>query len=232
MIGFLNGILLEKNPESLLVLVGGVGYEVEVPASSLCALPSLNSSVSLYVYTHVREDALRLFGFTSLFDKHIFTSLLQVSGIGPKAALALLSVVDGVELCSWITQNQVARLTSIPGIGAKSAERLVLELKTKLQKLQARYLAEPLPEHNPSLLFADGLPREKTMAQKEFEEKKGQLQMVDDLKSALTNLGYKDKQVSPVVDKLSQKMKAGESFPFEVALKQALKDLSGHVFKH
>ena len=106
-----------------------VAYEVEVPASSLCLLPPLNQEAELYIITHVREDALRLFGFANYFDKLIFDSLIQVSGIGPKAALALLGVVDGFELCDMIINNQVVRLTSIPGIGAKTAERLVLELK-------------------------------------------------------------------------------------------------------
>ena len=134
MIGYLKGILFEKKPDHILLLVGGVGYEIEVPASSLCSLPELNKEVSLYIITHVREDALRLFGFISYFDKLVFDALIQVSGIGPKAALALLGVVDGFELSDLIIQNQVVRLTSIPGIGAKTAERLVLELKTKLQK--------------------------------------------------------------------------------------------------
>ena len=95
MIGFLKGTLFEKKPDHVLLLVNGVGYQVEVPASSLCQLPSLNHETSLFIYTHVREDAIRLFGFIHSFDKLVFDSLLQVSGIGPKAALALLGAVDG-----------------------------------------------------------------------------------------------------------------------------------------
>lgn len=231
MIGYLKGRLLEKRPEHILLLVQGVGYEIEVPASSLCLLPKINQETELHILTYVREDAIRLFGFVHFFDKLIFDSLIQVSGIGPKAALALLSVVDGFELCDMIIHNHVARLTSIPGIGAKTAERLVLELKTKLQKLLLRYESErQTSEHSPGL-FPDDYVLENPAPIK----KNPQLirtQIVDDLKSALANLGYKEKQFSSVVDHYAKKIHAGEDLPFEIALKQVLKSLSEHVLKN
>ncbi|MES2615600.1 MAG: Holliday junction branch migration protein RuvA [Bdellovibrionota bacterium] len=221
MIGYLKGFLLEKRPDHIVLLVNNVGYEIEVPASSLCLLPPLNAEVALHILTYVREDAIRLFGFLHYFDKLVFDSLIQVSGIGPKAALALLGVVDGFELCDMIVQNQVVKLTSIPGIGTKTAERLVLELKTKLQKLSARYEDSHL-EHN--LEKKDPTARQNT--------KLIHSQTVDDLKSALSNLGYKEKQFAQVVEHFAQKIHAGEEMPFEVALKQSLKKLSEHMFKN
>ena len=228
MIGYLKGILFEKKPDHIILLVNGVGYEVEVPASSLCLLPPLNQEAELYIITHVREDALRLFGFANYFDKLIFDSLIQVSGIGPKAALALLGVVDGFELCDMIINNQVVRLTSIPGIGAKTAERLVLELKTKLQKVQARYEGS----ERVVTLFDDNMKLEKKPIPQKQTTKLIRTQIVDDLKSALSNLGYKEKQFAQVVEHFAQKIHAGEDLPFEVALKQVLKKLSEHVLKN
>lgn len=214
MIGYLKGILAEKKPDHILLLVNNVGYEVEVPASSLCLLPKLNEVTSLYILTYVREDCLRLFGFVSYFDKLIFDSLIQVSGIGPKAALALLGVVDGVELCHMIIHNQVARITATPGIGLKTAERLVLELKTKLQKLLAR--------HNGEQFDAASEQNHKFIGN----------QIVDDLKSALLNLGYKEKQFAQIVDETAQKIQKGDDVPFEVAFKNILKKLSEHALKN
>jgi Holliday junction DNA helicase RuvA len=233
MIGYLKGILLEKKPSHIILLVNGVGYEVEVPASSLCLLPKLNQEASLYIFTYIREDALRLFGFHQYFDKLIFDAILQVSGIGPKAALALLGVVDGFELADLIINNQVVRLTSIPGIGAKTAERLVLELKTKLQKLVARYESErEYSVSNQGVLFDDGFASNTQTPQPKTNLKYIRSQIVDDLKSALTNLGYKEKQYSTVVEHFAQKIHAGEDLPFEIALKQSLKKLSEHILKN
>ncbi len=232
MIGYLKGILLEKKPEHILLYVNGVGYEVEVPASSLCLLPKLNEPVALYILTHVREDSFRLFGFVNYFDKLIFDSLIQVSGIGPKAALALLGVVDGFELCDFIIHNQVVRLTSIPGIGAKTAERLVLELKTKLQKLLARYEGERAPSPDVVTLFPEESLQEHVKATPKQKDNLIRRQTVDDLKSALANLGYKEKQTAEVVEHFAKKIHAGEDIPFEIALKQVLKKMSEHVFKN
>lgn len=214
MIGLLQGMILEKGTDHILLDVNGVGYEVEMPASSLCLLPSVGAFTKLHIHTHVREDALRLFGFTSAFDKKAFLALIQVSGIGPKAALALLGAVDGSELCDIVVNQKLARLVSIPGIGQKTAERIILELKTKFQKLLAR---------KNSLFHMDD---DGYRANVETEQ-----QTIEDLKSALSNLGYKEKQFYPMVDTLAQKMKAGEPISFEVAFKETLKKLSEHVLK-
>lgn len=214
MIGLLTGTIVEKGTDHILLDVNGVGYEVEMPASSLCLLPEIGSFAKLHIHTHVREDALRLFGFTSSFDKKAFLALIQVSGIGPKAALALLGAVDGAELCDIVVNQRLARLISIPGIGQKTAERIILELKTKFQKLLARQ--NSLFEN-----FAD-----ERMPSSETEH-----QTIEDLKSALSNLGYKEKQFHPVVEGFAKKIKAGERISFEVAFKETLKKLSGHILK-
>jgi Holliday junction DNA helicase RuvA len=222
MIGFLRGTLLEKKADHVILDVNGVGYEIEIPASSLCLLPQINKQASLYILTFVREDAIRLFGFATDFDKKVFVSLTNVSGIGPKAALGLLGPADGQELCEMIIENRVERLTTIPGVGLKTAERLVLELRTKLQKLLLRY------QDDLGLLYQ--AEENKPLPMK--SEKWLHRQTIEDLKSALSNLGYKDKQYLDVVAGFDKRMQQGEDIPFEVALKQSLKKLSEHVLKN
>lgn len=134
MIGSLRGVLMRKSPDGILVEVGGVGYEVSVPVSALSELPGEGSEVSLHVYTHVREDAIQLFGFRSQGEKRVFVSLLGISGVGPKLALSVLSGIDYEELAATIEEEDVARLSKIPGLGKKTANRIVLEMKGKLPK--------------------------------------------------------------------------------------------------
>lgn len=230
MIGFLRGILIEKNPECIVIEVSGVGYEIEVPATTLCQLPALNHEVSLYILTHVREDAIRLFGFTSSFDKKVFQNLLNVSGIGPKAALALLSSIDGYDLCEVINSGQIAKLTAIPGIGLKTAERLLLELKDKTQKLISRKKDEieiQKSEINLSVTEKNNRPK---ISQK-VEQKIIRRQIIEDLKSALSNLGYKDRQYSDIVSSFDQRMQLGENISIEIALKESLSKLSERIIQ-
>jgi holliday junction DNA helicase RuvA len=132
MIGRLHGRLLEKNPPSLLVDVGGVGYEVDVPMSTLYALPSVGETVTLLTHLVVREDAQQLYGFAAGAERHAFRELIRISGIGARTALAVLSGLSVNELAQAITLQESARLTRIPGIGKKTAERLLLELKGRL----------------------------------------------------------------------------------------------------
>lgn len=218
-IGFLKGTIAEKTPDSIILNVSGVGYEVHVPLSSICALPTQGSEASLYIHTYVREDAIRLFGFSSLFDRKVFEALISVSSVGPKLALALLGPLDGESLCQVILSANVALLTTIPGVGAKTAERLVLELKTKIQKLVLRQSANStistLNKETGSL----------------FSGKMGGRQVIEDLRSALLNLGYKDKQINQELTSVETKWKDGEEIVLEATLKHILKNLSGHVFQ-
>jgi Holliday junction DNA helicase RuvA len=132
MIARLSGTVLEKHPMRVVVDVGGVGYDVHVPLSSFSAIGEPGTTLALRVHTHVREDALMLFGFTSQTELMVFERLIAVSGIGPRLALAVLSGLPPHELVSAITRSDVGQLTRIPGIGKKTAERIVLELKDKL----------------------------------------------------------------------------------------------------
>lgn len=133
MIGQLRGRLAEKRPNHVLVDVGGVGYVVQVPLSTYAALGDLHTEVTLLIYTHVREDALALYGFLSSREKHFFEMLISASGVGPSLALKILSGMSVEELVPAIRANDLARLTQIPGVGRKTAERIIVELKDKLE---------------------------------------------------------------------------------------------------
>ena len=132
MIGRLSGILLEKNPPQLLLEVQGVGYEVDVPMSTFYNLPGLGERVTLWTHLVVREDAHLLFGFGSDNERRAFRQLLKISGVGARTALSVLSGLSVAELAQAVTMQETGRLTKIPGIGKKTAERLLLELKDKL----------------------------------------------------------------------------------------------------
>ena len=132
MIGRLTGQLLEKNPPQVLIDVGGVGYEVDVPMSSFYNLPALGERTTLLTHFIVREDAQLLFGFLTAEERNTFRQLIKISGVGPRMALSILSGLSVAELAQAITQQQAGRLVKVPGIGKKTAERLLLELKGKL----------------------------------------------------------------------------------------------------
>lgn len=132
MIGRLRGTIIEKSPNQLIVEAAGVGYEVQIPISTFTAVPDEGASVTLRIYTHVREDALLLFGFATTQEKGVFERLIAVSGIGPKLAITVLSGLATAELVTAIRTGDVQKLVRIPGVGKKTAERMVLELKDKL----------------------------------------------------------------------------------------------------
>ncbi|MCR4288232.1 MAG: Holliday junction branch migration protein RuvA [Deltaproteobacteria bacterium] len=175
MIASLSGILARKSAESVIVDVGGVGYEVYTPLSTYMRLPDEGRAVSLNVYTHLKEDAIQLFGFLTSAEKDVFTLLISVSGVGPKLAKNILSGIEVAELASALSTGDVARLSAIPGIGAKSAERLVLELKDKVRTI--------------AVASAGAL--------------KGSA--AGDAVSALLNLGYKNAQAEDAVRKAKDK---------------------------
>ena len=137
MIANLRGILLEKHPNQAVVEAGGVGYDVTIPVSTYTALPDAGSEVRLRIHTHVREDAIQLFGFSSVEERALFEKLIGVSGIGPKLAITVLSGIQATELVRIIRGSDVATLVRVPGIGKKTAERIVLELNDKLDTLGA-----------------------------------------------------------------------------------------------
>lgn len=224
MIGRLFGTLVEKTSDYIVLDVNGVGYEVSVPASSLCQLPAVGESVVLSIHTHVREDALRLFGFAQRADRSVFEMLLSVSNVGPKLALALMGPFDGRELCRVILDENLAALTSIPGVGARTAERLVVELRNKAQKLIGT-----LGAGDAGRQIKGRSASTSTLPTLIDERWSSAPSVVEDLRSALQNLGYKDKQISEVVAPFEKRQSAGEEIVLEVALKEALRQLSGHL---
>ena len=132
MIAHLRGKLLVKHPNQAIVETGGVGYDVTISIPTFSDLPAAGGEVALHIHTHVREDQIALYGFLRIAEKHLFERLLTVSGIGPKLAITILSGMPADEMVGAIRGNDVARLTRIPGIGRKTAERMVLELRDKL----------------------------------------------------------------------------------------------------
>lgn len=197
MIAWLKGRLVEKQPTRLIVDVHGVGYDVAVPVSTFYAAGEPGAEIELRVHTHVREDALALYGFMTAFELSVFERLISTSGIGPKLGLSVLSGIDATDFVGAVQRNDVTRLTRIPGVGKKTAERICLELKDKL----------PAMPETPSDAPVAAAPDV----------------MRDDLVSALVNLGYHRSAVDKVLDKLL----AGADRPrFASALRAALKELS------
>jgi Holliday junction DNA helicase RuvA len=135
MIAHLSGTLLSKHATSVILDVGGVGYEVNIPLSTFYDLGDIGATVQLRIYTHVREDALQLFGFRTARERELFLRIISVSGIGPKLGITLMSGMSADEMIESIRTNNLARLTLIPGIGRKTAERLVIELREKMAAL-------------------------------------------------------------------------------------------------
>ncbi|MEK9134018.1 MAG: Holliday junction branch migration protein RuvA, partial [Pseudomonadota bacterium] len=134
MIGRLQGVLLRKEPPALMLDVGGVGYELEAPMTTFYELPAVGERVTLYTHLVVREDAHLLYGFVREAQRRLFRELLKVNGVGPRVALAVLSGLSDEEFCRCVAEEDIARLTKVPGIGRKTAERLVIEMRDKLPK--------------------------------------------------------------------------------------------------
>ena len=199
MIAALSGRLAEKEPNRIIVDVGGVGYDVAVPLSTYYKLGEAGSDVTLRVHTHVREDTLALYGFSTALELQIFERLIGVSGIGPKLALAVLSGIEVADLVRAVHAGDVGRLTAIPGIGKKTAERIGLELKDKLP---------------PGIV-------DETAAGTGSGAPGGELRQ--DLLSALLNLGYHRPLAERAVD--AALARTG-STAFETVLKQALRELA------
>jgi Holliday junction DNA helicase RuvA len=198
-IAYLSGRLLEKHPNRLVVDVHGVGYDVQVPLSTFYEMAEPGADVSLKVHTHVREDQIALFGFGSQLELELFERLIAVGGIGPKLALAALSGLEPTDLVRAVRTGDIARLSSVPGIGRKTAERICLELKDKM----------------PAAVPAAGAP---VPVLSEGDE------LRTDLLSALVNLGYQRHGAERVVDHALKE--AADQPVFEQVLKQALRGLA------
>lgn len=154
MIAHLRGKLISKHPNQAIVDCGGVGYDVAITVTTFSDLPADGQDVALFIHTHVREDALALFGFLHAQEKQLFEKLISVSGIGPKLAITILSGMPTEQMVAAIRGNDVARLTKIPGIGKKTAERMVLELRDKLEAFGAAPEAVPVSAVEEDVLSA------------------------------------------------------------------------------
>ena len=196
MIALLRGTLAYKSSDHVIIDVGGVGYRLFIPLSTFYSLPE-TGDVSLFTHTHVREDALLLYGFLSMEEKELFGILISISGVGPKLAVNILSHIPAKDLKRAIASGDIKRLSSLPGIGKKTAERLVLELKDKVGPIH------DLPE-------AD-----------EVQSNTSGGDISNDVISALINLGYKENQARKVLES----MELAPDLTMEEALKGALKVL-------
>jgi len=200
MISHLSGTLFEKSTQSIIIQVSGVGYEVFVPLSTYYTLPEKQEPVSLHIHTHVREDALVLFGFSTTLEKSLFLMLVSVSGIGPKLSANILSGIGSEELLRAIASGDAHRLRAIPGIGKKTAERIALELKDRAATFS--HDAEMPPLQTPG-------------SQTE--------QRMEDTLSALINLGYSAKMAKDAIDKA--KISVTDN-TLEALIKESLKILA------
>jgi Holliday junction DNA helicase RuvA len=205
MIAHISGTLLAKHATSVIVDVAGVGYEVTIPVTTFYDLGEISSPVKLRIYTHVREDALQLFGFRTERERELFTLLISVSGIGPKSAVAMLSGMSADEIVMAIRTNNYARLTSIPGVGRKTAERLVIELRDKMAALSSPALDEEI---------AAGA----AIGAKQSEDS-----LREDTLAALLQLGFP----RPAAEKtVAQAMSEGGDLSVETLLRRSLRQLS------
>ncbi len=198
MIAQLRGRLLRKSPQEAILDVQGVGYRVAIPVSTFYKLPDEGAEASLRTFTHVREDALQLFGFATEIEELLFSRLIEVSGVGPRLACNILSGIEAPELVEALRRSDVARLVRIPGVGKKTAERLALELKDKMPAVLA------------------GADEERAAAPTHS--------LKDDLVSALANLGYSRPEAEKGVVRALDPQPEGR---FEDLLRRSLQVLSG-----
>ena len=200
MIAHLAGKLLEKQANTVIVDVGGVGYEVTIPLSTFYEIGEPGTDIELRIYTHVREDAIQLFGFKTTRERDLYLKLISVQGIGAKSGVTMLSGMSADEIVSAIRSNDLGRLTAIPGVGRKTAERLVIELRDKVGDLAAAAAA--------SSMASDELPADAVF---------------DDALSALVNLGYQRAAAERALKKVTQE---GADMSVQKLLRRSLQVLA------
>lgn len=207
MIAHLSGTLHSKHPNLVIVDVSGVGYEVNIPLSTYYDLADTGQPVQLRIYTHVKEDALQLYGFKTLRERELFINFISVSGIGPKLGIALLSNMDADQLIQAIKTNNLARLTSIPGVGRKTAERLVVDLREKMTQLSVGQIDE-------------------TPAQPESVDASSEDSVRSEALSGLINLGYQKASAEKAVDAA---LAEGGDVTVESILKRSLRKMGSRL---
>lgn len=200
MIAHIQGDLQFKSPEYLVIDVGGMGYQIQVPLTTFYYLPEVGNTVALHIHTHVREDALQLYGFQSRDEKALFLRLIGVAGIGPRLAVNILSGITPTELVETVSRRDSARLVAIPGVGRKTAERIIVDLKDKLPALE------------------EGQPAAALVKDSATEA------IVEDALSALLNLGYKKGMAQQAVEKACRQLQG--QLTLEMLLKESLRSLA------
>lgn len=208
MIAHLSGTLLSKNPNSVIVDVSGVGYEVNIPVSTFYELEDAGSNVKLRIYTHVKEDSLQLYGFKTARERELFINFISVSGIGPKIGIALLSGMSADELIASIKANNLARLTLIPGVGKKTAERLIVDLREKMTALATAQIEE------------------ETGVKPEAAEVSSADHVRSEALSGLINLGYQRSAAEKAIDSA---LSEGGDISVESVLKRSLRKLGSRL---
>tara|TARA_B100000524_G_C23630053_1_gene362794 strand:- start:279 stop:944 length:666 start_codon:yes stop_codon:yes gene_type:complete len=178
--------------------VGGIGYGVEVPLSCLGSIPDIEKKCFLWVFTKVREDSIKLFGFTSWAQRNAFSILININGVGPKVAIAILSTLSVGELSSAVELKEIEKLQLVPGIGKRTAEKILLELNSKSDRLTEVHTNECDSNHSRASFGDLGFDKEEKLASNDLKDK------IKDLKSALNNLGFKEKDISLTVDQIKK----------------------------
>lgn len=196
MIGYLQGILILKYPNYIILEANGVGYRVEIPLSTFSELPTIGEKVSLHIHTYLKENVIKLFGFLSLAEKDIFTSLIEISGIGPRLALNILSRISPEGLKVAIQTEDINKLNTVPGVGRKTAQRILLEMRDKCKGISTL---------------------EKTLTKDEQKE-----QLLRDAVSALINLGYQIREAKSAVNQAWEQL---NHHSLEELIKQSLRFL-------
>lgn len=202
MIALLTGRIAHKGISHLIIDVGGVGYRVFIPLTTFYELPDTDAPITLHIHTSVKEDAIHLFGFYTHQERDLFQLMISVSGIGPKIAMGILSGISAPDLLDAISGGHVAKLITVPGVGRKMAERLILELKEKVLK---KMTAEHMPAQESALRQSEA--------------------MRDDVLSALVNLGYKANTAKEALDSAARELDGEPAM--DQLLKKALKILAG-----
>jgi Holliday junction DNA helicase RuvA len=192
MIGKLRGILIEKKPPHLMLEVQGVGYIVQAPMSTCFHLPALEAPVSLHIHMMVRDEVPRLYGFWHMAERQLFCELIKVNGVGPKVALAILSGIEVSSFVHTVLEEDVSRLVRLPGVGKRTAERLIVEMRDKLQAVELEGLFNA---HLPQAMQSKKLPQQ---------------DRIEDAIAALISLGYKPKEARQAVDKTQDEHSSSE----------------------
>jgi Holliday junction DNA helicase RuvA len=228
MIEYLRGNVVKRHAKGIVLESGGVGYGLELPLGALCEIDLSAKNVSFWIHTRVREDQLKLFGFSTWEEKEVFEILISLNGVGPKVALAILSTMSLGMLKNCVENKRIDLLQMVPGIGKRTAEKMLVELQSKLDKISSIGGASSFSEitsEQKSLNFIDSDPDQDSQVLDGFSE------VVSDVKSALINLGFKEKDISKVSALKQLSNDSSDEVEFSGLLRTSLVELRGNISK-